>query len=151
MSHLFIKNLSHITSFPFAPHISFQFLLLGLCVIMEAESSPERKRQHKGQRILKYEPSDCNTINSYPFIKQCFEDVHCLEFCKRVSEAGFYEQLIDWVVTQLKGDTTVIAGIEFSFSVASISLATSLPDTDEYWFKGMSLDIENYKPFLRMP
>jgi len=66
---------------------------------MEVESSPERKRQHKGGRILIYEPSNCNQINSYPSIKQFFEDVHCLEFCKKVSEAGFYEPLTDWVAT----------------------------------------------------
>lgn len=118
---------------------------------MEAESSPERKRQHKGGRILRYEPSNYNTINSYPFIKQCFEDVHCLEFCKRVSEAGFHEQLTDWVETHLKGETVFISGIEFNFSVASISTATGLPDNGEYWFKGMNLDLENYNPFLKTP
>lgn len=35
--------------------------------------------------------------------------------------------------------------------MASISLETSLPDNGEYWFKGMSLDLENYKPFLKTP
>jgi len=35
--------------------------------------------------------------------------------------------------------------------VASISLETILPDNGEYWFKGMSLDIEIYKPFLKTP
>ena len=45
------------------------FLLLGFFVIMEAESSPERKRHQKGGKILRYEPSNCNEINSYPFIK----------------------------------------------------------------------------------
>lgn len=135
---------SHLTSY-------FRFLLLGLCVIMEAESLPERKRQHKGGRILRYEPSDCNTINSYPFIKQCFEDVHYLEFCKRVSKTRFHEKLTDWVATHLKGETVFISGIEFNFSVASISIATGLPDNGEYWFKGMNLDLENYKPFLKTP
>ena len=85
-------------------HTSHLFSLLGLCVIMEIDSSPERKKHHKGGRILRYEPSNCNHINSYPFIKQCFEDVHYFKFCKRVSEAGFYEQLTDWVATHLKGD-----------------------------------------------
>jgi len=116
---------------------------------MEIDSSPKRKRQHKGGRILRHEPSDCNQINSYPFIKQCFEDVHCLEFCKRVSEAGFYEQLTDWVATHLKGETIIISSIDFSFSMASITLATGLPDNGEYWFKEMSLDLENYNPFLK--
>lgn len=118
---------------------------------MEAKYSPKRKRKHKGGKILIYEPSDCNAINSYPFIKQCFEDVHCLEFCKRVSKMGFHEQLTNWVATQLKGEIVVIAGVEFSFSVTSIWLATELPDNGEYWFKGISLDLGHYKPFLKTP
>ena len=118
---------------------------------MEVESSPERKRNHKGGKILKYKPTNWNEINSYPFIKQCFEDVHCLEFWKRVSEVGSHEKLTDWVETQLKGESVVIVGVEFSFSVASISTITSLPDNGEYWFKGMSLDLEYYKPFLNTP
>lgn len=68
-----------------------------------------------------------------------------------MNEAWFYEKLKDWVAVQLKGETAIIAGIEFSFSVASISIATGLPDNGEYWFIGMNLDLENYKPFLKTP
>jgi len=58
---------------------------------MEGDSSPEKKKKHKGGKILRYEPNNCNEINSSPFIKQCFEYVNCLEFCKRVCEVGFHE------------------------------------------------------------
>ena len=68
-----------------------------------------------------------------------------------VCEEGFHEQLKNWVATYLKGESAIIFGVEFTFSVASISLATGLPNHGEYSFKGMNLDLENYRPFLKTP
>jgi len=119
---------------------------------MEGDSSPpEKRKHHKGGSILRYEPTNCNEINSSPFIRQCFEDVSCLGFCQRVGEVGFHELLTDWIATNLKGEKSTIAGIDFTFSVAAISLATGIPNDGEYWFKCMSLDLEQYKPFLKSP
>ena len=64
---------------------------------------------------------------------------------------GFHEKLTDWLETQLKGEIVFIASVEFSFLVASVSIENGLPDNGEYWFKGMSLDLEYYKPFLKAP
>ena len=55
------------------------------------------------------------------------------------------------MTNQLKGESVFIVGVELTFSVASISLATRIPDNGEYWFKGMSLDLEYYRPFLKTP
>ena len=93
---------------------------------MEGDSSPSEMIKH--YKILRYEPTNCNEINSSPFIKQCFEDVNCLGFCQRVGEVGFHEQLIDWIATNLKGERAIIAGFEFTFLVATISLAIGIPD-----------------------
>jgi len=59
--------------------------------------------------------------------------------------------LIDWVATHLKGESAIIIGVEFTFSVASISLAIRRQDHGEYWFKGMSLDLVHYRSFLKTP
>ncbi len=119
---------------------------------MEGDSSPsERRKHHKGGKLLRYEPTNCNEINSSPLIKQCFEDVNCLEFCKRACEVGFHEQSIDCIATHFKGERAIIAGVEFTFSVAAISLTTGIPDHGEYWFKGMSLDLQHYRSFLKSP
>ena len=64
---------------------------------------------------------------------------------------GFNEQLTYWVATQLKGESVVVASVEFTFLVASTSVAVGLLDNGEYWFKGMNLDLENYRPFLKAP
>ena len=115
---------------------------------MEVESLPERKREKNEGGF-----SDMNhyiATQSTPILSPSSALMMSTAWnFARVSEAGFYEQLKDWVATQLKGDTAVIAGIELSFPMASISLASGLPHNGEYWFKGMSLDLENYKPFLK--
>jgi len=59
--------------------------------------------------------------------------------------------LTDWIATHLKGERAIIAGVEFTFSVAAISLSTGIPDHGEYWFKGMNLDFEHYRSFLKTP
>lgn len=35
------------------------------------------------------------------------------------------------------------------FSVDAISQATSIPNHGENWFKGMNLDLEEYKTYLK--
>lgn len=51
----------------------------------------------------------------------------------------------------MKSESVIVAVVEFIFLVASISLATGLLKNGEYWFKGMNLDLEYYKPFLKTP
>ena len=46
-------------------------------------------------------------------------------------------------------DKYIIAGIEFTISAYVIALATCIPNHGEIWFKGMELDLENYKMFLK--
>ena len=96
---------------------------------MEGDSSPSEKRKHhKGGRIMRYEPTNYNEINSSPFIRQFFEDVSWPVFCERVGEVGFHEQLTNWIATNLKGEKATIARIDLTFSFSVISLATGMPN-----------------------
>jgi len=78
-----------------------------------------------------------------------FEDVNCLGFCQRVQEVGYHEHLIGIFFLTLKEDKITIAGTNFMFSVDAISQDTSIPNHGENWFKGMNLDLEEYKPYLK--
>lgn len=51
----------------------------------------------------------------------------------------------------MKGERAITIGVEFTFSVVAISLATGITDHGEYWFKDMILDLEHYKYFLKSP
>lgn len=68
-----------------------------------------------------------------------------------MGEVSFNEQFTDLIATNMKGEKDTIVGIEFTLSVVAISLATRIPNHGEYWFKGTSLDLEQYKPFLKSP
>ena len=73
---------------------------------------------------------------------KCFEDVNCLGFSQRVQEVGYHEHLAGIFSLTLKEGNITIAGIDFMFSVDSISQATCIPNHGENWFKGMNLDLE---------
>jgi len=49
----------------------------------------------------------------------------------------------------LKREKATIVGIDFTFSVDVISLAIGIPNHGAYWFKGMNLDLEQYKPYIK--
>ena len=117
---------------------------------MEPDSSPSEKRKYnKEGKILRFEPSNCNEITSSPFVMKFFEDINCLGFCQRVQEVGHHDHLTSIFYLTLKEDKITIAGTDFMFSVDSISQATCLPNHGENWFKGMNLDLKDYKPYLK--
>ena len=51
--------------------------------------------------------------------------------------------------TTLKGEKAIIVGVAFIFLVDAIYYATWIPNHGEYWFKGINLDLEQYKPYLK--
>ena len=83
------------------------------------------------------------------FIKKLFEYVGCLGFCERIQEVGCHAKLTSLFATNFKKDKTTIAGVYFIVSTDVIATATGIPNHGEIWFKGMDLDIENYKVFLK--
>lgn len=45
---------------------------------------------------------------------------------------GFHENLTDLIMTHMKGERAIIEGVDFTFSVAEISLTTGILDHGEY-------------------
>lgn len=104
----------------------------------------------QGGKILRFDPYNRNEITSSPFVMKFLEDVNCLGFCQRVHEvAGYHDHIIGIFSLTLKEDKINIAGIDFIFSVDDISKATCIPKHGENWLKGMNLDLEEYKPYLK--
>ena len=83
------------------------------------------------------------------FIEKAFEDVGCPSFCERIQETSCHAKLISLFYTSFRGDNASIAGDEFTISSDSITSAIAIPNHGEICFKGMDLDIENYKIFLK--
>jgi len=112
------------------------------CSIIAAILEPTRN-------TLRFEPSNFNEITSYLFLMKCFEDVNCLGFCQRVQDVGYHENLIGIFSLTLREDKITIVGTDFMFSLDSISQATCIPNHGENCFKGMNLELEEYKPYLK--
>ena len=116
---------------------------------MDIDTPPYERKKYKGGNILRFEPFNCHQITSSPFILKCFEDVNCVEFFQKIQEVGYNEQLTGLFSIALKKHKVVIVGIEFNFTLESISTTTGIPNHGEYWFKGMNLDDEYFKPYLK--
>ena len=110
----------------------------------------EKKKYNKGGPISRFEPSNMKEINASSYIEKSFEDVGCLGFCERIQEVECHAKLTSIFSTNFRRDKGTIAGIDFIISADAIALTTDIPNQGEIWFKGMDLDIENYKVFLKM-
>ena len=115
----------------------------------KAKSMTNESKKFKGGEILRYEPTHMQEIDASEFIKRSFKQVGCLGFCEKVQEVGYHYELTSLFATNFKRNKTTIAGMDFLVSTEVIALATSIPNQGEIWFKGMDLDIENYKVFLK--
>ena len=116
---------------------------------MDTDTSPSKRKKYTREKILRFEPSHCHQITSSRFILKCFQDVKCVKFCQKVKEVGYNEQLTGLFSIALKKDKVVIVGIEFNFTLEAISTTNGIPNHGEYWFKGMNLDDEYFKPYLK--
>lgn len=84
-----------------------------------------------------------------PYIKKSFQDVGCLGFYEKIQEVGSNFKLTSLFITNFRRDKANIAEVDFIISRNSISIATGIPTHGEILFKGMDLDIENCRPFLK--
>ena len=115
---------------------------------MENERESEKKVQ-KGGHHSRFEPSKLREINASSFAKRCFRNVGCMKFCEKIQEVGCHVSLTSLFAHDFNIDKVVIEGIEFSVSTDIISSATGIPNHGETWFKGMELDLDDYKLFLK--
>ena len=116
---------------------------------MDTDTSPSKRKKYTREKILRFEPSHCHQITSSHFILKYFENVNCVQFFQKIQEVGHNEQLIGLFSIALKKGKFFIVGLEFNFALESISIATGIPNHGEYWFKGMNVDDEYYKPYLK--
>jgi len=78
-----------------------------------------------------------------------FEDFNCLGFCQRVKEVGYLEHLTGLFALTLKEKNITVARNDIMFLVDAISQAIDMSNNGENRFKGVNLDLEEYKPYLK--
>lgn len=72
-----------------------------------------------------------------------------MNFCENIVEVGSLIHLRSIFAQNFNIYKVVIIGIEFNVSVDIISLATSIPNHGDTWFKGMELHLHDYKILLK--
>jgi len=108
----------------------------------------ESKKFKRGE-ISRYEPTHMQEINASEFIKISFKQVGCLGLCNKVQGVGYNHDPTTLFSINFKRDHVTIVGVNFIVSIEIVASAIGIPNHGEIWFKGIDLDIENYKVFLK--
>ena len=102
----------------------------------ETESdSPLREqeswRPRKSGKHVREEPITLRALHACPLAMQCFEHQSCYEFCQKVTEVQFHYELGLLFVLHLHGDQVTLAGVTFTLTPETVSLATGIPNIGE--------------------
>jgi len=112
------------------------------------ENYSERKK-FKGGHISRYEPNHMQKVNGTKFIRRSFEQACYLGFCLKVQEVGYHQGLTSLFSMNFRRDHVTIVGFKFLVSAEFIASTTTIPNEGDICFKGMDLDLEHYKMFLK--
>ena len=110
---------------------------------------PPRKDNRSGYHN-KFEPTTTQEINDSPSILFNFHEVGCLLFFQRVQEVTNNPPLTQLFSLRLQGKHIHIVSLDFLLTPRSVSKATKIPYLGEKWFKQAYLDLDHYKPFLKL-
>jgi hypothetical protein len=86
-------------------------------------------------------------INEDPKVRVSFEQVRCMAFCRKIQ--GFNTKLAEQFALRFDGSHVIISGVSFQVRKETLSIATEIPSRGERWFKGMPLDTQCYKDFIK--
>jgi len=109
----------------------------------------ESRRPRKSGRHVREEPITLIELHASPLTMQCFEHQSCYEFCQKVTEVQFHHELAHLFVLHLHGDQVTLAGVTFTLTPETVSLATGIPNIGEPWHKKQHIDRHNYEPYIK--
>ena len=99
------------------------------------------RRPHKSGRHVREEPIVLTELQVCPLAMQCFQQQSCYEFCQKVASVQFHHDLARLFVLHLHRDQAILAGVTFTLTPKSVSLATGIPNIGEQWHKKQKIDL----------
>jgi hypothetical protein len=105
-----------------------------------------RKGARSGRNVGP-EPRILILVNEDLVVRASFDKVRCMTFCRKIQ--GFNIKLEEKFVLRFDGSPTVIAGVAFQVTEETMSTVTNIPSLSERWFKGIPLDAQCYKDFIK--
>jgi len=106
------------------------------------------RRPHRGGKHIREEPTTLPELQARPLAISCFQHQSCYEFCEKVASIKFHHELACLFVLHLHGDQATLAGVTFTLTLESISLATDIPNIREQWNKRQKIDQQHYEPYI---
>jgi hypothetical protein len=94
-----------------------------------------RKKAHKGGKIVRKEPVDMRLFDTDPMAREAFQRVGCLSLYQNMQRG--HPEVAKEFSLHFDGRKTKVGDLEFEVTEASISAATGIPITCEKWFKAM--------------
>ena len=119
------------------------------------ESTPEieiQRRPHRGGKSghhKREEPTSLTDLQACPLAVTCFRYLSCYEFCEKVANIQFHHEFSCLFVLHLHGDQATLAGVTFTLTPETISLAIGIPNIGEPWNKRQKIDRQHYEPYIK--
>ena len=66
-----------------------------------------------------------------------------------MASVQFHHELARIFVLYLHGDQGILAGVTFTLTPESVSLATGIPNIGEPWHKKQNIDWQHYEPYIK--
>ena len=107
------------------------------------------RRPHRHGKHFREEPTTLAELQAYRLSIFCFHHRSCYEFYEKVASIQFHLELAHLFVLHLHGDQATLAGVTFTLTPKSISLATDIPNIGEQWNKRQKIDWKHYKPYIK--
>ena len=86
------------------------------------------RRHHMSGKHVRDEPNTLTELQACPLGISCFQHPACFEFCQRVSNVRVHHELAHLFVLHLHGGQSTLAGVTFTLTPETISLAIGIPN-----------------------
>ena len=117
----------------------------------QSDSSSEEqapRRDHKSDKHVRDEPTTLTELQACPLAMSCFQHLACFEFCQRLANVRVHHELARLFVLHLHGGPSILAGVTFTLTPKTISVATGIPNVGEQWHKKKKSNRQHYEPYI---
>jgi len=114
-----------------------------------ASGERAHRRHHQSGRHLRDEPNTLTELQACPLPMSCFQHLACYEFCQRVENVRVHHDLAHLFSLHLHGGQSVLAGVTFTLTPETISMATGIPNIGEQWHKKKKVVRHHYEPYIK--
>ena len=96
-----------------------------------ASGEQAQKRHHWSGKHVRDEPNTPTEWQACSRAMSCFQHLACFEFCQRVANVRVHHELAHLFSLHLHGGQSILAGVAFTLTPKTISVAIGIPNIGE--------------------